>query len=154
MLARGVYASVPPGVEPANFQPDRFLTAAALWPDAIFSYHSALELLGAAHSAWQLCTAYSTRRAQAFDLDGLELRFMSHPHRLVSREATELGMRTVRRYDRELRVTGPERTLIDGFRRPDLAGGHAEFIASVAGFSVPELPLLFELLAAYQQKTL
>lgn len=29
-LARGVYASVPPGVEAAKFQPDRFLVAAAL----------------------------------------------------------------------------------------------------------------------------
>ena len=57
MLARGVYASVPPGVEPATFQPDRFLAAAALRPDALFSHHSALELLGAAHSEWRRCTA-------------------------------------------------------------------------------------------------
>ena len=154
MLARGVYASVPAGVEPGNFQPDRFLAAAALRPDATFSHHSALELLGAAHSEWRLCTAYSARRPQLFGLDGLELRFMSHPQRLVSRASTEMGTRSVRRLDRELRVTGPERTLIDGFRRPDLVGGHAEFIESVGGFSVLELSLLFELLDAYRQKAL
>lgn len=153
-LARGVYASVPPGVEPAKFQPDRFLVAAALRPDAVFSHHSALELLGAAHSEWRLCTAYSARRSQPFDLDGLELRFLSYPQSLVRQQAVELGTRSVHRLDRELRVTGPERTLIDGFRRPDLVGGLAEFIESVAGFSVLELPLLFELLDAFGQKGL
>lgn len=153
-LARGVYASVPPGVAPAKFQPDRFLAATALRPDTIFSHHSALELLGAAHSEWQRCTAYSTGRSQAFDLDGLELRFLSHPQRLVRRHAVELGLRTVRRLDRVLRVTGPERTLLDGFRRPDLVGGHAELVESAAGFSVLEVPLLFELLEAFGQKLL
>lgn len=153
-LARGVYASVPPGVEPAKFQPDRFLVAAALRPDAVFSHHSALELLGAAHSEWRLCSAYSARRSQQFDLDGLELRFLSHPQSLVRHQVVELGIRSVHRLDRELRVTGPERTLIDGFRRPDLVGGFAEFVESVAGFSVLELPLLFELLDVFGQKGL
>jgi len=153
-LVRGVYASVPPGVESVKFQPDRFLVAAALRPDAIFSHHSALELLGAAHSEWRLCTAYSGRRSQPFALDGLELRFLSHPQSLVRLQVTELGKRSVYRFDRELSVTGPERTLIDGFRRPDLVGGFAEFVESVAGFSVLELPLLFELLDAFGQKGL
>jgi predicted transcriptional regulator of viral defense system len=153
-LARGVYASVPPGADPMKYQPDRFLAAAALRPDAVFAFHSALELLGAAHSEWRLCTAYSEHRAQLFDRGGLELRFLSHPQRLLRQEATNLGLRTVHRVDRELRVTGPERTLIDGFRRPDLVGGHAEFVESVAGFSVLDLPLLFELLNAFRQKAL
>lgn len=153
-LVRGVYATVPPGVEPTKFQPDRFLVAAALRPDAVFSHHSALELLGAAHSEWRLCTAYSARRSQPFDLDGLELRFLSHPQALVRHQAANLGMRSVHRLDRELRVTGPERTLIDGFRRLDLVGGAAEFVESVAGFSVLELPLLFDLLDAFGQKGL
>ncbi len=153
-LARGVYASVPPGVEPAKFQPDRFLVAAALRPDAIFSHHSALELLGAAHSEWRLCTAYSDRRSQPFNLDGLELRFLSYPQSLVRHHAVNLGIRSIRRFDRELRVTGPERTLIDGFRRLDLVGGLAEFVESAAGFPVLELPLLFKLLDTFGQKGL
>lgn len=153
-LARGVYASVPPGVEPEKFQPDRFLVAAALRPDAVFSHHSALDLLGAAHSEWRLCTAYSVRRSQLFDLDGLKLRFLSHPQSLVRNQAVELGIRSIHRLDRELRVTGPERTLIDGFRRLDLVGGLAEFVESVAGLSVLEMPLLFELLDAFGQKVL
>jgi hypothetical protein len=153
-VLRGVYASVPAGVTPASFQPDRFLTAAALRPDAVFSHHSALELLGAAHSDWRLCTAYSTRRSQAFQLEGYELRLLSYPKRLVRQDKTDLGLRLVRRFDRELTVTGPERTLLDGFRRPDLVGGYAELVESAAGFPVLELPLLYKLLDAYGQKQL
>lgn len=153
-LARGVYASVPPGMEPAKFLPDRFLSAVALRPDAVFSHHSALELLGAAHSEWRLCTAYSARRSQPFDLDGIELRFLSHPQSLVRQQATDLGTRLVHRLDRKLRVTGPERTLVDGFRRPDFVGGLTEFVESAAGFSVLELPLLYELLDVFGQKRL
>jgi hypothetical protein len=153
-VVRGVYASVPPGAEPASFQPDRFLTAAALRSDSILSHHSALELLGAAHSDWRLSTVYSAQRSQAFDFEGFELRFLSHPQRLVRKQAVDLGMRAVRRFDRELQVTGPERTLLDGFRRPDLVGGYAELVESAAGFPVLELPLLFQLLDAYGQKIL
>lgn len=153
-LARGVYASIPPDTDPAAFRPDPFLAAAVLRPDAVFSHHSALELLGAAHSLWHRCSAYSTRRPQRFMLDGIDLHFLSHPEALVRQELTALGTRSVHRLDRELRVTGPERTLIDGFRQPDRAGGLAELVESAAGFSVLELPLLFDLLQAYQRKVL
>lgn len=153
-LARGVYASVPAGTDPQQFQPDRFLAAATLRPDALFSHHSALELLGAAHSEWRLCSAYSARRAQPFKLDGMELRFLAHPKSLLRRQLTTLGTRSVRRFDRELRVTGPERTLIDGFRQPDRVGGLAELVESAAGFPVLEVPLLFQVLEAYGQKVL
>ncbi|MDZ7829243.1 MAG: hypothetical protein U5K33_07075 [Halofilum sp. (in: g-proteobacteria)] len=153
-LARGVYASIPPDADPAAFRPDPFLAAAALRPDAVFSHHSALELLGAAHSLWRRCTAFSTRRPRHFTLDGMELHFLSYPEALIRQGLTDLGTRSVRRFDRDLRVTGPERTLIDGFRQPDRAGGLAELVESAAGFSVLELPLLFELLHAYRRKVL
>ena len=44
--------------------------------------------------------------------------------------------------------------MIYGLRRPDLVGGFAELVESAAGFSVLELPLLFELLDAYRQRVL
>ena len=153
-LARGVYASVPPNTDPAAFRPDPFLAAAVLRPDAVFSHHSALELLGAAHSLWHHYSAYSDRRPARFSLDGLALHFLAHPEGLARQQRTDLGTRSVHRFDRELRVTGPERTLIDGFRQPDRVGGLAELVESAAGFSVLELSLLFELLEAYQRKIL
>jgi hypothetical protein len=53
-VARGVYASIPPTAESATFQPDRYLVAAKARADAVFSYHAAFELLGAAHSDWNV----------------------------------------------------------------------------------------------------
>lgn len=55
-LERGLYATVPRGVAPGEFIPDRYLAALAARPDCIFSHHAALELLGTAHSDWNVCT--------------------------------------------------------------------------------------------------
>jgi predicted transcriptional regulator of viral defense system len=153
-VAGGVYATVPAGVSPKEFQADPFLVAATLRRDAIFTHHSALELLGAGHSEWRLCTAAAARRHSGIDLGGIELRFLSHPAVLARRGLSALGTRSVTRLDRELRVTGPERTLLDGFRQPELVGGLAELVESAAGFSVLDLELLVEVLDAYGQKKL
>src|SRR5439155_16347291 len=51
LVERGLYAVVPPGVH--RFTPDRFLVAAALRQDAVLAYHSALDLLGLAHSVYR-----------------------------------------------------------------------------------------------------
>ncbi len=154
MVARGVYASVPPGLDAALFEPDRYLVAAAIRPDGVFSHHAALELLGAAHSEWSLCTLYTRRRRALLALGDVELRFLAHPTALNRKGLSTLGVRTVLRADRKLLVTGPERTLLDGFRKPDLAGGLAELVESAAGLPVLELPLLHELLEAYDRKLL
>jgi len=42
LVARGVYAVVPPGVPAERFQPDSVLVASAVRPNGIFSHHSAL----------------------------------------------------------------------------------------------------------------
>lgn len=153
-LMRGVYASIPPGTDPEAFQPDPFLAAVALRPEAVFSHHSALELLGVAHSEWRQYSAYSSRRPQRFSLNGLEVQFVSYPSTLIQQDLARLGTREIRRFDRKLTVTGPERTLVDGFRQPDRVGGLAELVESAAGFPVLEIPLLLKLLHAYRQKVL
>ncbi len=153
-VMRGVYASVPPGVDPKKFRPDPFLVAATLRADAIFSHHSALQLLGASHSEWGLLTAFSARRHAYFQFNSDQLRFLANPRALVRRQLTELGVRSVYRFEQELRVTGLERALVEGFRAPHLVGGTAELIESAAGFPVLELPLLLEVLEAYGQKGL
>ena len=61
-LANGVYATVPVGADPESFEPDAFLAAAAIRPDAVFAYHSALDLLGQGHSVWWTCTVCTARR--------------------------------------------------------------------------------------------
>lgn len=78
-VTRGVYAVVPPGVPVEGFQPDPFLTAATVRPDGIFSHHSALELLGAAHSVWHGYTLYTERRRRPLRVNSGEIHFLDPP---------------------------------------------------------------------------
>lgn len=153
-IARGLYASVPATADPAIFQPDIYLVARAARPDAVFSHHSALELLGAAHSEWRLCTAFTRRRRATLKLPKFEVRFLSPPAPLERYGGLSLGTRRVKYLDAELEVTGPERTLVEGFRQPDLVGGLEELVVSAAGFPVLDFPVLIEVLHAYGQKVL
>jgi predicted transcriptional regulator of viral defense system len=154
LLARETYAVVPAKVPADRFQPDPFLVAITIRPDGVFSHHSALELLGAAHSVWRQCTLYAERRRNRLSLDGVTVRFFEHPKPMRSKRGRELGTRKVERRGRLLRVTGPERTLVEGFRRPDLAGGLEELTVCAGGFPTLDLDLLEKVLNRYQAKSL
>src|SRR3972149_1124503 len=114
-LERGLYATVPPGRRSQTFHPDRYLVAAAARPDAIFAFHAALELLGVAHSDWNVCTVFTARRRRKLLLKSTELRFLAHPTALLPKHRERLGTRQVERQSKLLLVTGPERTLVEGF---------------------------------------
>ena len=152
-VARGIYAVVPPGVDSQRFQPDAFLVASTIRPDGVFSHHSALELLGAAHSTWNRVTLYAGRR-RPLELNGVTLRFLDHPGALAAEEQHRFATRKVERRGRLLRTTGPERTLVEGFQRPDLTGGLPELVASAGGFSVLDLEVLEQTLTLYSVKKL
>jgi hypothetical protein len=153
-ITRGVYAVVPVGVAPSRFHPDRYLVGRSLRPDALFSHHAALELLGAAHSDWNTCTIVTATRRAPVRLDGVSFRFVLPPPALRRGGLLDLGTRRVERAGLSLHVTGPERTLLDGFRQPGLVGGLEELVESAAGFGVLDLGLLENLLDAYRQKVL
>lgn len=154
VVSRGVYATVPSDVDPRTFVPDRYLAAAAVRADAMFSHHAALELLGAAHSDWNVCTVLTERRRSPLALGSVRVLFLSDPPPFRTRERRGLGTREVERQGVDLRVTGPERTLLDGFRQPRFVGGLAELVESVAGLGVLDLDLLERLLEVYDQRML
>ena len=153
-VAHEVYAAIPPGVDADRFQPDRYLVAAAVRPDGVLAYHAALELLGAAHSDWGVCSVLTAKPRAPVELGAARIEFLPHPHALRRRRAQMLGTRTVDRRGRSLRVTGPEHTLLDGFRHPDRVGGLQELVESAAGFGVLDLALLRKLLETYGEKRL
>lgn len=153
-IARGIYGVIPPGVTAAQFHPDPFLCAVAIRPDSIFSHHSALSLLGAAHSIWNRCTLYTSRRRQPLRLDRAQIHFLEHPGPMRIEARRKLGTRQVEYHGRLLRVTGPERTLVEGFRQPDRVGGLEELVISARGFAVIDLDLLQEILECYDTANL
>ncbi|MEW6664329.1 MAG: hypothetical protein AB1512_03805 [Thermodesulfobacteriota bacterium] len=149
LVLRGVYAVVPPGAKAEEFRPDPYLVAAAFRPGGIFSHHSALELLGVAHSVWSEHTLYAEGRRKPLILSGTTVRFLDHPAPMRTESGAHLGTRRVERQGKLLLTTGPERTLVEGFRRPAFAGGLEELVTSASGFAVLDLTLLDEILQKY-----
>jgi len=154
LVARGLYAVVPPGSSAEAFRPDPFRVARAARPDCVFCYHSALELLGVAHSAWNLCTVFTSSRRPPLKLDGGQVRFLDPPAALRRANDGLLGTRKVERAGELLRVTGPERTLVEGFYRPDFVGGVSELTNSASGFPTLDLALLERILTQYAARQL
>jgi predicted transcriptional regulator of viral defense system len=153
-VSRGVYAAVPFGIDAEGFQPDPFLVASSVRSDAVFSHYSAITLLGAARVVWKVLTVLTTSPRPPLEMKQARVDFLVRPPALVRRRETLLGVRSVDRSGRTLRVTGPERTLVEGFRSPRRVGGLAELVAASAGFPVLDLDLLERVLRAYDEKIL
>ncbi len=151
-VARSIYATVPRGVDAQKFQPDPFLLAKAVREDAVFGYYSALALLGVARSTWSVVSAFTSSKRGPLSLTNAKLVFIQPPSRMRRLHERGVGLRTTDRLGHLIRVTGPERTLLDGLRNPHRVGGVLEFTESAAGFAVLDLDLLVRLLEAYDEK--
>ncbi|MEX1258543.1 MAG: hypothetical protein WEG36_13080 [Gemmatimonadota bacterium] len=153
-LERGLYATLRPGEDPEAVAPDTYLVGAALRPDGVFAYHSALNLLGAGHSDWNVVCLLSSRRRRPLELRNARVEILPHPVALVRKEATDLGVRSVGYLHTTVRVTGRERTLVDGFRQLRLVGGLEELVSSAGGFASLDFDLLAAVLDAYDLRIL
>ena len=87
-------------------------------------------------------------------LGTVELEFLAYPVALRKKRLEELGSRQVERQGHRLWVTGPERTLVDGFRQSRWVGGLSELVESASGFGVLDLDLMERVLEAYSQRSL
>jgi len=153
-IERGIYAVVPRHQSPERFLPDTFLVARAARPDAVFAYHSALELLGAGHSAWHKVTVFTARRRPSLKFGSAKISFFPHPGSMRSESDCHFATRRVEWRGRILRVTGPERTLAEGMRRTELVGGFAELVACAGAFSTLDIQLLRAVLERYSTRYL
>lgn len=153
-LERGLYAAVPPGISPDGFQPDRVLAASIVRPDAVFAGHAALELLGVARSVWSECVVYTAKRRAPLRLGAGRVRFLDPPAPHRSPKTALIATRRVVRATHEFRVTGPERTLVEGFRSPALVGGLEELITSTGVLDALDFELLERLLELHDRRSL
>jgi len=151
-VARGIYAAVPPGVDPEGHLPDRYLVGATARPGGLFCYHAALELLGAGHSLWNECTLHCTARRSPITIGLLRVLFLRTPTAIRRAGVESLGVREIEHEGRRLRLTGPERTLVEGFRRPHRVGGLDELAEAASGFAMLDFGILQDVLAAYDER--
>jgi predicted transcriptional regulator of viral defense system len=141
-LGRGLFAVVPPGRDAKSFDPDPYWVAATYRPDAILSHHSALDLHGVRHSVSRRFPFLTAGDRHALKFRGAEWKPLRHPAELVKKRKTAFGLVSMDREGKVLRVTSPERTLVDGFAAPTWCGGLEEHVNSCEGFRSLDLDLL------------
>lgn len=125
-VRRGLYASVPVGQTPTSFQPDPYLIASRLAPDATIAFHAALQLRGKSYSLWQRISVMTRNTMRLLHFQGNDYLRVAHPAPL--RELPDLGGGIVveRHAGGDVRVTTLERTMVDVLDAPDLGGGWEE----------------------------
>lgn len=145
-LERGLFAVVPAGGDVTAFEPDPYLVASAYRPDAILSHHSALDLHGVSHSIFRRYPFFTDGRRHPLKFRRSEWKPLRHPVELVEMRKTRFAVVSIDREGKILRVTSPERTLVDGFAAPAWSGGVEEHVNSCEGFRALDLDLLWDYL--------
>jgi len=143
-VRRGLYARVPEGSDAATFRVDPYLVASRLAEDAVIAYHSALQLLGKAHSLSQRITYLSARRAKPFTFQDTEFVPVVVPAALRQLPDLGGGLREERRQGLAVQVTGYERTLVDVLDAPQHGGGWEEIWRSLEGIEFVDLDFVVQ----------
>jgi predicted transcriptional regulator of viral defense system len=143
-VRRGLYARVPEGADAATFRVDPYLLASRLTKDAVIAYHSALQLLGKAHSQSQRITYLSVHRAKPFMFQDTEFVAVLVPAPLRKLPDLGGGLREERRHGLAVRVTGYERTLVDVLDAPEYGGGWEEIWRSLEGIEFVDLDFVID----------
>ena len=130
-LRRGLYATVPLGMNPEAAPIDPFLVAAKLTEDAVLAYHTALEFHGRAYSAHWRVVYVSGRRSLPMEFRSHEYLRAPVPPPLLRNGKEMFGVIHQDRSGVELRVTSHERTLVDVLDRPGLTGEWEEIWRSL-----------------------
>jgi len=143
-VRRGLYMTVPAGDDPEKSPVDPYLIAAKLQPDAVLSYHTALEFHGKAYSTFN--TLYYTTRLKmpSFEFRSFKFTSVLVPRNLRLKDRDYFGVVFRNRSGVELKVTTLERTLVDVLNRPDLAGSLEEIWRSLESIEFFDLDQLVE----------
>jgi predicted transcriptional regulator of viral defense system len=125
-VRRGLYATVPRGVEPAVASVDPYVLATKLCDDAVVAYHAALQFHGKAYSLWSRFTYLTRHRARPLEFH--EARFVPVQLPVAVRALADAGGGVAERRHAggSVRVTTLERTLVDVLDAPEHGGGWEE----------------------------
>lgn len=143
-VRRGLYAHVPQGADAATYRVDPYLIASRLSSDAVVAYHSALELLGRAHSVSHKLTYLTAHRAKPFSFQDTDFVPVLVPAALRGLPELGGGLRDERRQGLTVRVTGYERTMVDVLDAPQHGGGWEEIWRSLEDIEFFDLDLVVE----------
>lgn len=117
----------------------------AVDPNAVLSYHSALEAYGVAHNMGVVCLFLSDVIGSALFFRGVDYMPCGSVRNVKARRLrADFGQRN---------VTTRERTFVDCLNRPSLAGGAEEAMRGVTAFAYLDVDKLLELLEGFSAST-
>lgn len=138
-VRRGLYAFDP---EKTGQVADRYVLASKLATPYVLSYHSALDLLGVAQSAFYNVVYVGTpERLRPFEYRESRFEPVATPPSLL-----ELGVEEMKRSGETVRVAGRELALVQCADRLKYAGGFEELVQNLDGFPSLRWDLLSRLL--------
>ena len=143
-VRRGLYACVPPGADPTSFRVDPFLLASRVSKDSVLAYHSALELLGKAHSLSSRITYLTKRRVKPFEFQGIQFLAVLVPAALRDSSDSGGGLIDEHRHGLAMSVTGYERTMVDVLHSPRYGGGWEEIWRSLEAIEFVDLDFVVD----------
>jgi predicted transcriptional regulator of viral defense system len=130
-IRRGLYASVPRGVEPTRVAVDPYLITAHLAEDAAVAYHAALQFAGRAYSTWRRFHYLTSKRSKPFRFRDMEFVPTQVPSRLFDLPERGGGISEVSHAGGRVRAATLERTMVDVLDAPDKGGGWEEIWRSL-----------------------
>ncbi len=154
MIKAGLYYAIRPGQSAPTAPVDPFLLASNLAPDAVLSYHTALDLLGFGHSAFNTYYCFSNRSRPALRFRRDHFRVVVTPEKLQKKSKELFGTEIVERVGVKLVVTGKERTLVECLEKPHNCGGFEEMYRSLEKIPFIRPDLLMQYLEVREQKNL
>ncbi len=148
-IRRGMYYGVPLDRIEEDYQPDRYIIGNRIAKGNALGYHTALELHGAAHSAYNRVFVLVTKEDRFREFDFFDTKYVP----VVNKQ--DVGHITSIEYENaELTATDQARTFVDCLSRPDLCGGWEECLKSLANLKGISVLDIREVLSAYDNTTL
>ncbi len=145
-VRKGLYASVPPGMDSRNAPVDGYVLASKMVEDAVLGYHTALEIYGKAHSIHErfLFLTGDRKKIRSMNFRGNEFRGVLFPKVLRSKGQELFAVGKADRIGTSLNVTTLERTLVDVLDRPLLGGGWEEIWRSLESVQFFDIDLVVD----------
>lgn len=142
-IRRGLYCSVPQGIDSTTYPVDPFLVASKLASDAVLGYRTALAIFGKLHTISNEFIYLSTKLEKGpYTFQDVKYRKASIPTSLKKKDKERFGVTSVDRLGQTVFVTSLERTLVDILDRPNLCGSWEEIwrsLESIEYFNIEEV---------------
>lgn len=144
-IRRGLYYSIPKGMDSMHYPVDPFLVASKMAEDAVIAYGSALDLHGKLHTIQNRVVYLTKKRVMAsFDFRDIKYQAVAIPSVLKTAGRETFGVQSIDRLGQPVFVTCLERTLVDVLDRPYLCGSWEEIWLSLENVEYLDMDQVLE----------